>query len=148
MESNDASDFLTSLTELCRIGALGPGGILVLDNAKVHTSADIELDLNKIKDRHGFSIATLPTYSPELNPCELVFAKMKRFLRTPEAEQLTCFYTSDDRPTFQSIIMEAISHLTKDALSRIYEHCSVIHPASDMLQAMVSRGLAKLPEAV
>ena len=44
------------------------------DNAAVHTAANIQDFLLRVVEEWGVEIKFLPTYSPELNPCELVFA--------------------------------------------------------------------------
>jgi transposase len=49
----------------------------VLDNAKIHHGGEILA----LADRYGIRIEYLPPYSPDLNPIEESFSKIKHFLR-------------------------------------------------------------------
>lgn len=56
---------------------LRPGDIVILDNLSSHKNADIQ---SAIAAR-GATLLFLPPYSPDLNPIEMVFAKLKTLLR-------------------------------------------------------------------
>jgi transposase len=56
--------------------ALRPGDILVMDNLSSHKSPAI---LQKI-EATGAEVRFLPSYSPDLNPIEQIFSKMKAYL--------------------------------------------------------------------
>ena len=65
---------------------LRPGDIVILDNLGSHKSKAVRLAIRKA----GAKLFFLPKYSPDLNPIEQVFAKLKTLLRrtaprTPEA---------------------------------------------------------------
>lgn len=60
---------------------LQPGDIVVMDNLGSHKSDQIR----QILKRHGARRLFLPPYSPDLNPIEQVFSKLKRLLRKAEA---------------------------------------------------------------
>lgn len=57
------------------------GDILICDNATIHTAADAMSMMEEILRTADIKLVFLPTYSPELNPCELVFAGVKKHLR-------------------------------------------------------------------
>ncbi len=57
--------------------ALKPGDIVVMDNLSSHKVAGI---LEAIEAK-GARLIYLPPYSPDLNPIEQAFAKLKSFLR-------------------------------------------------------------------
>lgn len=57
--------------------ALSPGDIVILDNLNVHRSPRA---LQALKQR-GAWFLFLPKYSPDLNPIEMAFAKLKTLLR-------------------------------------------------------------------
>lgn len=66
------------------VPALQLGQTVVLDNLSVHKSA---------KARHlieaaGCRLVFLPTYSPDFNPIELAFGKLKHLLRKAEANTI------------------------------------------------------------
>jgi len=60
---------------------LQPGDVLVLDNAQVHKANGIRDMLLALLVARNVRLIYMPTYSPELSPCELVFAQSKRYLR-------------------------------------------------------------------
>jgi len=57
---------------------LRPGDVVILDNLSSHKS---ERARRAIEAR-GASMEFLPPYSPDLNPIEMVFAKIKQLLRS------------------------------------------------------------------
>ena len=58
--------------------ALRPGQVVVMDNLSAHKGEDRVRDL--IEER-GCEVVYLPPYSPDLNPIEQAFAKLKTLLR-------------------------------------------------------------------
>jgi transposase len=68
--------FLTWL-DRCLIPTLHPGDIVVMDNLPAHKVAGVR----KRIDACGATLLYLPPYSPDLNPIELAFAKLKALLR-------------------------------------------------------------------
>lgn len=56
---------------------LRPGDIVVLDNLNIHKMSAVRKAIYEA----GASMIFLPTYSPELNPIELLWADFKRTLR-------------------------------------------------------------------
>jgi len=56
---------------------LKPGDIVVIDNLGSHRSSRIR----ELIERRGASLVYLPKYSPDLNPIEMAFAKLKALLR-------------------------------------------------------------------
>jgi transposase len=61
--------------------ALAPSDVVVMDNLGVHKVAGIR----KAIEAAGASLLYLPPYSPDLNPIEQVFAKLKALLRKAAA---------------------------------------------------------------
>lgn len=80
-DSNTALDFLDFVIELVEFGTIGPGDYLFLDNASIHCAAEIMPALDALFDSIPARLIYLPAYSPELNPAELIFSKVKRWLR-------------------------------------------------------------------
>jgi len=62
------------------IPVLRPGDIVVLDNLGSHKGAGIRQAIRSA----GARLMFLPPYSPDLNPIEQVFAKLKALLRKAE----------------------------------------------------------------
>ena len=80
--SNDQWDFMGSIVWFLREGALVPGDFLILDNARIHHGNDVFPIIKRLLDLKGVQILYLPAYSPELNPCELVFGYVKQRMNT------------------------------------------------------------------
>jgi transposase len=55
----------------------GPLSVLILDNAKIHHGGELQ----ELADHFGVRIEYLPPYSPDFNPIEEAFSKIKHFLR-------------------------------------------------------------------
>jgi transposase len=79
-DSTDTDVFLTFLDQvLCP--KLQPGQIVVMDNLSAHKAPAVR---EKI-EATGASLFYLPAYSPDLNPIEKCWAKIKLILRTLKA---------------------------------------------------------------
>jgi transposase len=61
--------------------SLSPGDVVVMDNLAAHKVAGIREAIATV----GASILYLPPYSPDLNPIEQMFAKLKALLRKAAA---------------------------------------------------------------
>jgi transposase len=61
--------------------ALRPGDVVVLDNLAAHKVKDVRQSIAAA----GASILDLPSYSPDLNPIEPLFAKLEALLRKTAA---------------------------------------------------------------
>ena len=59
------------------VPTLRPGDVVVLDNLAVHKQPAVRAAIEAI----GAHLRFLPPYSPDFNPIELAFAKLKAFLR-------------------------------------------------------------------
>jgi transposase len=63
--------------ERCLVPALRSGDIVVMDNLSVHKSDHVRRTI----EAAGATLMYLPPYSPDLNPIEMAFAKLKANLR-------------------------------------------------------------------
>ena len=59
------------------IPTLGPADIVVMDNLPAHTPAPVRAAITSA----GAQLFLLPPYSPDMNPIEMAFAKLKTLLR-------------------------------------------------------------------
>ena len=59
------------------VPTLRPGDVVVLDNLAVHKQPEV----NAAIAAAGAQIRFLPPYSPDFNPIEMAFAKLKAFMR-------------------------------------------------------------------
>jgi transposase len=61
----------------CLVPTLSPGDIVIMDNLPAHKVAGVRQAI----EAADATLLYLPPYSPDLNPIELVFAKLKTLLR-------------------------------------------------------------------
>jgi transposase len=61
--------------------SLRPDDIVIMDNLSAHKNPDVIKHIRRKKASHVF----LPAYSPDLNPIEKMWSKVKQFLRGKEA---------------------------------------------------------------
>jgi transposase len=107
--ATDAEVFDTFVTHLL-VPKLKPGDIVVLDNVGAHKP---EAALARIRAA-GARVLFLPPYSPDLNPIEHCWSKVKAFLKKFEALTVA---------SLDAAIARAIELVTpKDALGW-FEHC-------------------------
>lgn len=76
-EGNCNKDIFETYVETTLIKELKPGQIVVLDNINFHKSAKVKILIESV----GCSILFLPTYSPDLNPIEHYWFKIKNEIR-------------------------------------------------------------------
>ena len=70
--------------------ALQPGDVVVLDNLPAHKAGGVESAVRAV----GASLLYLPPYSPDLNPVEQLFAKLKALLRKVAARTKDALWTA------------------------------------------------------
>jgi len=63
--------------EQALVQVLRPGDIVVMDNLSSHKVAGVREAI----EAAGATVRYLPSYSPDLNPIEMIFAKLKALLR-------------------------------------------------------------------
>jgi transposase len=66
------------------VPTLQPGDIVIMDNLAAHKVAGVRAAVESV----GARVVYLPPYSPDLNPIELVFAKLKWLLRSAATRTL------------------------------------------------------------
>ncbi len=106
----------TAYAEQVLAPTLRPGQVIILDNLSAHKSEDAR----KAVAAAGARLLFLPPYSPDFNPIELAFAKVKEALRA------TAERTPDGLRTATAAAIDAISG--SDAQG-FYAHCGFLLPA-------------------
>lgn len=69
---------------------LAPGDVVILDNLSVHKSARAEAAIRA----RGAWMLFLPQYSPDLNPIEMAFSKLKAHLRKAAARSFDTLFAA------------------------------------------------------
>lgn len=94
------------------IPVISPGAIVIMDNLSAHKSATTARLLREA----GAELWYLPPYSPDLNPIEHMWAKVKNSLRTAKARTQEELYDA---------IAAALSQVTSTDACGFFCHCSV-----------------------
>lgn len=89
---------------------LTPGTAIVLDNLSVHRTAEARAAVEAAHCRLVF----LPPYSPDFNPIELGFSKLKAWLRGVEARDFDSLATA---------IGVGLNRITSDDAKAFIRHC-------------------------
>lgn len=69
---------------------LSPGDVVVVDNLPGHKVAGVREAIEQV----GATLRYLPPYSPDLNPIELLFSKLKSLLRSAAARTVDALWTA------------------------------------------------------
>jgi transposase len=108
--ATDAEIFLAYVEQvLCP--ALRPGNVVVMDNLSSHKVSGV----NKLIAAAGAEVLYLPPYSPDLNPIEKAWAKLKQMLRTAKAR------TKED---LERAIAEALKLITAENAQAWFRLCN------------------------
>lgn len=94
----------------CLAPSLRPGQVVILDNLSAHKNDQARTAIEAV----GARLLFLPAYSPDFNPIELAFSKIKEHLRAAAAR------TADDLLTATAAAIDAVS--ATDAHG-FYHHC-------------------------
>jgi len=92
------------------VPTLHPGDVVVLDNLAAHKQPEVRRAI----EAAGALLRFLPPYSPDFNPIELAFAKLKAFLRAarPRTFEQTC-----------ALIAAALQLFSADECAHYVRHC-------------------------
>ena len=71
----------TAYVEQVLVPTLAPGDIVVMDNLPAHKLAGVRTAI----EATGAKLLYLPPYSPDFNPIEMAFSKLKAFLKKAAA---------------------------------------------------------------
>nr|WP_303652444.1 IS630 family transposase [Paludisphaera mucosa] len=81
--ATDSAAFETYV-ERCLAPTLRPGDVVILDNLSCHKTAEAA----RLIAAAGAELRFLPPYSPDLNPIERMFSKVKAWLRSAKARTI------------------------------------------------------------
>jgi transposase len=89
---------------------LRPGDVVVLDNLSSHKRASTR----QLIEAAGATLLFLPPYSPDLNPIEMVFSKIKQMLRS-----LAC----RTRESLWAVMQNVLNQVSASDAANCYRHC-------------------------
>eukprot|EP00026_Physarum_polycephalum_P005908 Phypoly_transcript_05947.p1 GENE.Phypoly_transcript_05947~~Phypoly_transcript_05947.p1 ORF type:complete len:331 (+),score=27.69 Phypoly_transcript_05947:825-1817(+) len=113
--SNTQWDFVNFVLHLVESNFFDEGDYFFVDNASVHHGSGAFTVLCELLDAVGVHLVFLPKYSPELNPCEEVFALIKGRLR--------CYRGS---ARFWEEIVESLGNVSYTHVYKFYKNAIVI----------------------
>jgi transposase len=92
------------------VPTLRPGDVVVMDNLAVHKQPEVRAAIEQV----GAQLRFLPPYSPDFNPIELAFAKLKAFVRAarPRSFDEVC-----------ALMMTALGLFHPDECANYVRHC-------------------------
>jgi transposase len=105
----NAATFL-AYTQQCLAAAIRPGDVVVMDNLASHKAAGVIQAL----EAAGASVWYLPAYSPDLNPIEKLWSKVKSWLRRACAR---------DFPALLKVIADALRHVDAAECRNYFTSC-------------------------
>ena len=105
----DGAAFLSFVVEAL-IPALRPGQVVVMDNLSSHKTKAVRAAFAAA----GVGVLYLPRYSPEYNPIELCWAKVKSWLRSAGART---------REGLRAAVAEALARVRTEEVVRWVRHC-------------------------
>lgn len=107
--STNKEVFLVYLKEvLCP--ALRPGQVVIMDNLSVHKNQAVREQI----EAAGCRLVYLPAYSPDFNPIEHAFSKLKGFLRKAKART---------QEALEAAITEGLATINADNARAWFKHC-------------------------
>jgi transposase len=105
----DQASFLAYIEQVL-VPSLRPGDVVVLDNLAVHKQPDVRAAIEAV----GAHLRFLPPYSPDFNPIEQAFAKLKAFLRAARPRTF-------DQVT--ALVATALALFTPEECRNYVRHC-------------------------
>jgi transposase len=98
------------------VPALTPGDVVVMDNLACHKRPGVRRAI----EAAGCDLLLLPPYSPDLNPIELAFSKLKRLLRSAGERTVDGLW---------SFLGRALDAFAPAECRNYFRHCG--YPATD-----------------
>lgn len=108
----DADVFLV-FVEHCLVPALRPGDVVAMDNLGAHRAQAV----GRVIRAAGAELRYLPPYSPDLNPIEPCWSKVKEHLRSAAARS---------EPALNVAIADAFAAVTGDDARGWFGHCGYV----------------------
>ena len=94
---------------------LKAGQIVIMDNLSVHRGAWVR----ELIESRGCKLWLLPSYSPDYNPIEQSFSKVKNLLRKAKARTLEALFEATHH---------ALGAVTQEDARGYFEHCGYSVP--------------------
>jgi transposase len=110
VEAATDADLFLAFVEHVLAPTLRPGQVVVMDNLSAHKQRKVRRLLTARRCRLWY----LPPYSPDLNPMELAWSKLKTFLRAAKARL---------RPALEEAVAKGLNTITAQEARNWFRHC-------------------------
>jgi transposase len=110
LEGSADADVVTAFTEHVLVPALVPGQIVCMDNLSAHKDARVRA----LIEAAGCELRFLPRYSPDFNPIEQAWSKLKGLLRSAAART---------KEALEAALSELIGRITTADAHGFFKHC-------------------------
>ena len=104
----DGASFLAYIEQIL-VPTLHPGDIVIADNLRAHKVAGVQRAIQAA----GATLWYLPPYSPDLNPIELCFAKLKAIVRAARCRRIE---------TLWPLLGECLQRFSSDECRNYFRH--------------------------
>jgi transposase len=104
------ADVFEAFVKQVLVPQMRPGDVVILDNLSSHKRSSIR----KLIEDAGATLLFLPPYSPDLNPIEMIFSKIKQLLRS-----MAC----RTREALWNAMQSVIDRVTASDASNCFTHC-------------------------
>ena len=105
----DGASFLAYIEQIL-VPTLHPGDIVIADNLSAHKVAGVRQAIERV----DATLCYLPPYSPDLNPIELCFAKLKALVRAARCRS---------NETLWPFLGACLPHFSPEECRNYFRHC-------------------------
>ena len=119
VEGTTTSVLFETYVEQVLAPELRKGQVVVMDNLTAHKGERVK----ELIEEQGCELIYLPPYSPDLNPIEEAFSKVKRLLRKAETRT---------KEVLVEAIGSALSAVTSEDARGFFEHCGYRMPVQSL----------------
>jgi len=103
-------DAFEAFVEQVLVPTLVPGDVVVMDNLSSHKGPRVRA----VVEAAGASLLFLPAYSPDLNPIEPAFSKLKQLLRSAGHRTIDALWAD---------VQRMLDRITPDDARGFFTHC-------------------------
>jgi transposase len=103
-------DAFEAFVEQILAPALAPGDTVVMDNLSSHKG----IRVRELIESAGAKVLYLPPYSPDLNPIEMAFSKLKQLMRSAAHRTMAALWSDTQR---------MLDQITESDAAGFFRHC-------------------------
>ena len=107
------ADVFESFVEQVLIQSLSAGDIVMMDNLSSHKRARVR----QLIESAGATVLYLPPYSPDLNPIEMAFAKLKQLMRSAGHRTMNALWQD---------VQRMLDRITTSDAAGFFRHCGYV----------------------